>query len=177
MGLLRANQLRRRGQLLPRSPSARQDPSSSSASSGQSTGRDPAWLLGPPAGLSRRNRLAEVAYGCRLTFTAVGCLARLPSGHSVRIVRTIRSAIELALGALGGVRTPMRRLAVTLKWTSSRRVDHKEQDVQSPEGHGLGPPTGRPPRCLEAGWTRTSASSGSPSASASAIGSRRIERC
>src|SRR5216684_699216 len=53
--------------------SARQDPSSSAASPRQSTGRDPSWLLGSPADLSRRNRLAKAVDGGGLAFTAVGC--------------------------------------------------------------------------------------------------------
>src|SRR2546422_8564138 len=77
MGFLRPDPLRWRARLLPRPSPARQDPSPSAASPGQSTGRDTARLFGSPADLSRSNRLAELAYGRRLTFTAVGCLAEI----------------------------------------------------------------------------------------------------
>src|SRR5467141_1296573 len=74
MGLWRPDPLRRRARLLPPASSARQDASSSAARAGQSTRRDPPRLPRSPADLPRRHRLADVADGCRLTFSAVGCL-------------------------------------------------------------------------------------------------------
>ena len=77
MGVLCPHSLRRRPASVRHPPRTRPDSSSSAARSRQPFGRHLARLPHQPPDLQRASRLVASLGGCRLTFTAVGCLGGL----------------------------------------------------------------------------------------------------